>query len=133
MDIHFITPGTNRLVPIVSSHNKLWMAADDFTKCTAWEVKPEGFCQGNICIPAGDAVDTEGSVDIAAFAELTNRPLIVNLDEKVISLGESANTRSSELDSLKAPDFSLPDLNGKMHSLSEHRGKKILLAAYASW
>ena len=26
-----------------------------------------------------------------------------------------------------------PDLEGKLHSLSDHRGKKVLLVAYASW
>ncbi len=34
---------------------------------------------------------------------------------------------------LEAPDFELPDLSGKMHRLSQHRGKKVLLIAYASW
>ena len=32
-----------------------------------------------------------------------------------------------------APDFSLPDLSGRRHSLSGQRGKKALLIAYASW
>ena len=30
----------------------------------------------------------------------------------------------------KAPDFSLPDQNGKMHSLEEYRGKKVILYFY---
>lgn len=30
----------------------------------------------------------------------------------------------------KAPDFSLPDQNGKMHSLGEYRGKKVILYFY---
>ena len=32
-----------------------------------------------------------------------------------------------------APDFSLPDLAGRLHTLSDYRGKKVLLIAYASW
>ena len=39
----------------------------------------------------------------------------------------------SALDSLEAPDFSLPDLEGNLHSLTDRRGKKVLLVAYASW
>jgi peroxiredoxin len=27
----------------------------------------------------------------------------------------------------------LPDLSGRMHALSDFRGKKVLLVAYASW
>lgn len=30
----------------------------------------------------------------------------------------------------KAPDFSLPDQNGKMHTLSEYAGKKVILYFY---
>lgn len=30
----------------------------------------------------------------------------------------------------KAPDFSLPDQNGKMHALSEYAGKKVILYFY---
>ena len=30
----------------------------------------------------------------------------------------------------KAPDFTLPDQNGKMHSLSEYKGKKVVLYFY---
>ena len=32
-----------------------------------------------------------------------------------------------------APDFTLPDLAGQIHTLSDYRGKKVLLVAYASW
>ncbi|TAJ31410.1 MAG: redoxin domain-containing protein, partial [Reyranella sp.] len=35
--------------------------------------------------------------------------------------------------SLEAPDFTLPDLDGKTHSLAEQRGKKVLLVSWASW
>ena len=30
----------------------------------------------------------------------------------------------------KAPDFTLPDQNGDMHSLADYRGKKVLLYFY---
>jgi peroxiredoxin len=35
--------------------------------------------------------------------------------------------------SLEALDFTLPDINGSMHSLSDLRGKKVLLLTWASW
>jgi peroxiredoxin len=37
------------------------------------------------------------------------------------------------LSALQAPDFTLPDMDGKMHSLSDFRGKKVLLITWASW
>ena len=30
----------------------------------------------------------------------------------------------------KAPDFSLPDQDGKMHSLSDYKGQKVILYFY---
>lgn len=31
------------------------------------------------------------------------------------------------------PDFCLPDLDGKLHRLSDYRGKKVFLFHFASW
>jgi peroxiredoxin len=41
--------------------------------------------------------------------------------------------RRAAMASLQAPDFGLPDLDGRRHRLSDYRGKKVLLAAWASW
>ncbi|MCA9830222.1 MAG: redoxin domain-containing protein [Dehalococcoidia bacterium] len=49
------------------------------------------------------------------------------------AFGESSETRNDALDSLIAPDFSLPDLSGGEHRLSDYRGKKVILLAWASW
>ena len=35
--------------------------------------------------------------------------------------------------SLEAPNFTLPDMNGRAHSLADYRGKKVLLITWASW
>ena len=48
-------------------------------------------------------------------------------------LGTAARERGRALRSLEAPDFALPDLEGRMHALSDHRGRKVLLATWASW
>ena len=44
-----------------------------------------------------------------------------------------AEERGRRLASLEAPDFTLPDLDGRLHSLSDHRGAKVFLVAYGSW
>ena len=72
-------------------------------------------------------------MDLAALASLLGRPLAIDQEEGVALLGTGIAERAHELDSLEAPDFELPDLSGRMHRLSDYRGKKVLLIAYASW
>lgn len=83
----------------------------------------------------GRAVEVEPArgLELGKRAEAEGRPVALDLDERVAWIGVSAETRARQLASLEAPDFTLPDLEGRPHSLSAHRGKKVLLVAYASW
>ncbi|MBI4518707.1 MAG: redoxin domain-containing protein [Deltaproteobacteria bacterium] len=100
-----------------------------------WEWQPQGFCKGTRCVPVTDAATllTAEGVDLAGFAALLRQPLAVDGDARVACLGVSADDRAGQLASLQAPDFTLPDLSGTRHSLSDYRGRKVLLVAYASW
>jgi hypothetical protein len=66
-------------------------------------------------------------------AEAAGRPVAVDEAERAACVGVSAEERGRQLSSLEAPDFSLPDLDGRLHALSQHRGKKVFLVAYGSW
>ena len=79
------------------------------------------------------ALADESGVDLSAFARALGRPLALDVAERAAALGTPAAERSASMATLEAPDFTLPDLSGRMHSLSDHRGKKVLLIAYASW
>jgi hypothetical protein len=101
-----------------------------------WELHPEGLCREGLCVPVpeGAGLQTEsGGIDLQAFARVLDRPLALDLEERAGYLGVSAGERQRALASLVAPDFTLPDLAGRPHRLSDHRGKKVLLVAYASW
>ena len=75
----------------------------------------------------------DGAIDLAGLAAAMDRALAVDLDERAAFLGGSARERGQTLASQQAPDFSLPDLAGRAHTLGEQRGKKVLLVAWASW
>jgi peroxiredoxin len=99
-----------------------------------WKLEPEGLCRDAACVPVRDGgVVVDGLVDLAGFARAVGRPLAIDAAERVAALGVAARERAARLGTLEAPDFALPDLDGRTHSLSEHRGKKVLLVAYASW
>ena len=73
------------------------------------------------------------ALELARRAEAAGRPVARDLDERAAYLGIPASVRAERLASLDAPDFTLPDADDRPHSLSDHRGKKIFLVAYASW
>ncbi len=115
----------------------LWLSPSDMAAATGWELKPEGMCRGDLCVPLTmprtRAVQRDGAIDAAAFWRVLGHPVVHDATGSVWVLGASAADRASALQSLEAPDFELPDLAGRMTSLSQHRGKKVLLATWASW
>jgi hypothetical protein len=100
-----------------------------------WELHDGLLCNDAMCVRIGDetALLHDGDVDLEAFAGALDRALAVDLDERAACLRGSARERGEALASQLAPDFRLPDLVGRPHTLSEQRGKKVLLVAWASW
>ena len=115
-----IDEGVLRALDVVIEGDRVFVSADQLERATGWALKPEGLCREAVCVPVRDRAALVGArgVDLAGFAA---------------ALGTAAADRGASLASLEAPDFSLPDLAGRRHTLSEHRGKKALLIAYASW
>jgi hypothetical protein len=109
--------------------------ADALTRVFGWDLKPQGICQGDVCIPVQgrEGLVADDGIDLAAFADLLGRPFVFDADTSVVHLGDSAQARGAQLASLTAPDFTLPDLHGRRHSLSDYRGLRVLLVAHASW
>jgi hypothetical protein len=100
-----------------------------------WEVHDGLLCSDAMCIPVADerALVSDEGVDLETLARTFDRALAVDVEERAAYLGGSARERAQALASQQAPDFTLPDLEGRLHSLSEQRGRKVLLVAWASW
>ena len=109
--------------------------AADVEAALGWKLEREGLCRGSVCIPVRDRTSLvrNGGLDLETVAALIDRPLALDVEERAAALGERAEDRAAALATLEAPDFTLPDLSGHLHTLSDHRGKKVLLIAYASW
>jgi hypothetical protein len=75
----------------------------------------------------------ERAAALAKSAEAAGRPVAMDLQARAAYLGTPASERARQLTSLVAPDFTLPDLRGRLHSLADHRGEKVFLVAYGSW
>jgi len=101
-----------------------------FEAGTGWQLKPEGACKGDVCIPLR-AVPSD-TVDVASLAEQMGLPLVSDSEHGLWSLGpESIGGRA--LTTAEAPDLRLPDLNGQEFRLSSLRGQKVLVYAWAPY
>ncbi len=115
--------------------DRVRLPAPGLEAALGWRIESQGLCQGEVCLPVAGrpGLVTEEGVDLAALGDLLDRPLVLDAGERVAALAASARERGDRLTSLEAPDFELPDLAGRIHRLSDQRGKKVLLIAYASW
>lgn len=119
------------------SGDDLWLPAAVAERATGWAHKPEGLCKDDVCVPPPRGRETElvgdGRVNVAALWRLLGKPVVRSDAGDVWVLGEGAAARAATLRSLEAPDFTLPDAAGRLHSLCGHRGRKVLLVTWASW
>ena len=117
------------------SGDELWLDRRDLPVATGWELTAQGFCQGDVCVPIapGGRMVEGDRVNVAALARAMQQPVVHDATHGVWSIGESSNARRMALQSLVAPDFELPDVEGRPHRLSDYRGRKIFLVSWASW
>ena len=114
---------------------KLGVSADDFARATGWSLKPEGLCKGEICVPVRDtaAMSNGAAIDLAEFARVTGRNMVIDASRNVVAIGEQASSRAAAMTTLDAPNFTLPDINGKRVSMSDFDKRKKLILAWSSW
>jgi hypothetical protein len=125
----------------IADSNALWLDADELKLRAGWELKPQGICRGDLCVPIPPGRESEFAsqrdgaswLNFTALADQMGKPWAGDSKHRVWYFGAEASERGSALRSTQAPDFELPDLDGKLHRLSDYRGKKVFLLAWASW
>lgn len=103
-----------------------------FADATGWDAKPEGMCQGDICVPAPGALTTDGRVDIERAAQVLGMPIVADETHGVRALGP-ASLSGHALTTAVVPDIELQTFDGESFRLSSLRGRKVVLAAWASY
>jgi hypothetical protein len=123
-----------RSIALTGTHTEgqdLWIHAADLERITEFEVRPEGACRGDVCIPIPKALKKGASLNLTGFAHRVHQA--VAADAGVWSLGLIPAMRGTFLESRIAPDFAIPDRSGRIIHLRDFRGKKVLLVTWASW
>lgn len=119
----------------------LWITTNDLMRATRFVIKPQGVCRDELCFPLpksrkAEFVAKKGNTtwfNLSEFARLIKQPSVTDQKNGVWYFGARAAEQNGYLNSFTAPNFTLPDLNGKLHSLSDFRGRKVLLVTWASW
>jgi hypothetical protein len=115
----------------------LWIHRKDVERVTGWAWEPEGMCRDDTCMPLPRGTDQpmvdRDRLDVAAVWRYMGWPVVHDDASLLWLLGEGAARRADALMSLEAPDFELPDLDGREHRLSGLRGRKVFLVTWASW
>ncbi len=116
-------------------------SSNDLARATRFAIKPQGVCRDELCFPLPkkrfaefvSKKDATTWFNLTEFARLIKQSFVVDQKNSVWYFGAREGEQNSYINSLEAPNFTLPDLNGKLHSLADFRGRKILLVTWASW
>jgi hypothetical protein len=100
-----------------------------FTAESGWDIKPQGACHGERCVPLDQRDD--GLVDVGGFAERLGMPVVHDERHEVWAVGPEGGGRF--LQSAVCPEIVLPDLEGSPFAVASLRGQKVLLVAWASY
>ena len=112
----------------------LWVAG----AASGWQRKSAGLCRDELCVPVPPGADArltraDGAVDLAAVARLRAQAVVHDDGGTLWVFDQPGAVHEQVRTSLLAPDFTLPDLAGRPHALVAERGRKVLLASWASW
>jgi hypothetical protein len=130
-----------KLEAAIEEAGDLWIKTDDLPRIQGFELKPQGACRGELCVPVkqsgeGALVAARGRdrwFNLSGFARKLGEVVVRDAESRVWSFGEIPVLRAGFLQGGVAPDFALPDRAGKTVRLSDFRGKKVLLLTWASW
>ena len=109
---------------------RLDVGVSDFQRGTGWEIKPEGACKGDVCVPLPGVGD--GGFDVAGTAARLGMALVRDDEHGLWAVGpESVSAHA--LVTAQAPDLVLDDIDGNEFHLSSLRGQKVVLVAWAPY
>jgi hypothetical protein len=109
----------------------LWVRGADLPRINEFELKPQGACRADMCIPISKNLKAGEWFNLTGFAQKVGQTVVQ--DSGVWSFGEIPVLRGNFYNSRMAPDFAAPDRKGRMVHLSDFRGKKVLVVTWASW
>src|SRR5690242_5682819 len=93
--------------------DELWLARPELVAASGWELKPEGICKDEICVPVPEArrsaltreSNSESQVNLTEFARMIEQPFAHDDKNAVWYFGPPAWEWKDRHASREAPDF----------------------------
>ena len=111
--------------------DRLALSPAELEAATGWELKPEGLCRDERCVPFPESSSASDTVDMRSVAERLRMPLVHDETHGLWALGPESGGKV--LDTAALPDLELSDFEGRPFDFASLRGQKVLIAAWASW
>ncbi len=104
------------------------LEVDDLLAATGWELKPQGLCRGEVCVPTS----LSAPVSLIDVATALHRPVALEqlTDAWVAVLGEPGGTALHVGD--VAPSVVLPDVDGRDVQVTG-TGRKTAVVVWSTW
>jgi hypothetical protein len=94
----------DRTSPDPARPDSLWIQKTDLPRVNGFELKPQGACREDICIPIPRAMMRGPYFNLTAFAQRAGQRVLADPAAHVWSFGEIPVVRGSFLESRIAPD-----------------------------
>lgn len=122
-------------VPGTVRDDTVLLDLESLEAATGWELRAEGLCRGDVCVPRrpNDRLVVDDQIDLGAFAALMQRPLAYEPSAGIAVLTDSPGDHAALQEGRLAPPFTLTDLDGNQVSSAAFAGKKRLYVAWSSW
>ena len=111
----------------------LWIQKADLPGISGFELKPQGACREDICIPIPRPMLRNTHLNLTAFAQRVGQRVVADPAMRVWSFGEIPVVRATFPASRLARDFAVPERKGRPVRLARFRGKKVVVVTWASW
>ena len=111
----------------------LWIRKRDLVRVNGFELKPQGACRADLCMPIPKSMTRGNYFNLTAFAKKAGQAVAADTGARVWSFSEMPALGGGLANSRVAPEFEVPDRLGRPVHFARFRGKKALVVTWASW
>src|SRR5262245_24674772 len=93
--------------------DELTVDRDAFAARTGWQIKSEGACKAEVCVPLpDDAFAGDDALDARVLADRLGMPLVADEAHGIWALGPETAVTGRALTTATAPELELPAVDG---------------------